>query len=419
MVVDVLKYISDYIRNKNSFDIFNSLPNEDKFSFTLGGDFEGLILKPHKRGYIAAKETKFNSTSPTAWVGKDGCGKQVEFRFPPSHYPHNVIINYEKSLNIFKGWVMEGNSGGLVFGYYRFSQTMGGHIHFGKKQNKDLISKLDYYLAVPILMISNSKELKSRCKSNYGKLSATENKSYGFEYRTLGSFAVNKDLATEIYVLAGLIADMHESFSYPIIDDTFKTKYYNGEKSYFTENHIAFIENEILRVASERFGNWGWAFVQILNFLNRVDQKKVLISSSKDVLQMWELTLDYFRLKFKIQVNPDDFLEGLTNRLLSNIENSVCLDEDLFIYGVKQARSSEDVEIWLSSLLYDKLMALLGEKMINKYYIKNGQFGKALTFKYSIGLSYQLRKKLYEKPNHKKSINWLGIIREVITKCVV
>ena len=97
----------------------------------------------------------------------------------------------------------------------------------------------------------------------------------------------------------------------------------------------------------------------------------------------------------------------------------IYLDEDLLIYGVKAARSAEDIEIWLSPLLYEKVVSMLEEKTVKKYHIKRGRFGIAETLKYSMGLSYQLRKKLDEKPNHKKSNYWIKIIHEVIKKCVV
>lgn len=419
MIVESLEYIYENLDSKNLVDFFNSPPDQDNFIFNLGGDFEGLILKRNGKGFIAAKNTIFNSTSPTAWVGKDGSGNQVEFRFKPSKYPHIVVKNFESSLNIFKDWAVMGNSSGLAFGHYLYSQTLGGHIHFGKKPKQDLIRKLDLYLAVPVLLISNPRELVLRCKTGYGKLSAIERKPYGFENRTLGSFAINKSLTTEIYVLAGLIADQHEKMASGKINKMFERKYYEGDKEYFIKNHLSFIKSEILKVAFNRFLKWGWAFYQILKFLNRVNQKRNIISSKKEILQNWNLVPSNFLRKYKIIVNSDEYLSDLKSLILENIKIYTKLDGDLLIYGVKASRSSEDFEIMVNDVLYEKLLKLLGGREIEQNHIKSGKFGVANRYKYSIGLSFKLRKKLFDNPKDKQSKIWLKKIQEVISICVV
>ena len=416
-MVESVENIYDILNTDGVVKYLNSSPNQDKFSFSLGGDMEGLILKRNGRGYIPAKNTKFNSTSPTAWVGKDGSGNQIEFRFKPSENPYIVINNFQNSLKIFRDWAVQGNSGGVIFGNYKHSQCLGGHIHFSIPLTSDLVKKLDYYLAVPVMMLSDTKELVSRCKSSYGKLSNTEGKKYGGEYRTLGSFSVEKALTCEVFVLAGLIGDQFNHFSSSKLSSKCIKSYYEGDKKYFVKNHLTYIKKEILMNAFERFKKWGWAFLQILRFLNRLNQAENIISSKTEVLRNWNLISNRITSKYRIVINSDDYLLNLKPVLLEKLNTITDLDEDLLIYGVKSSRSTESDQIWVSSMLYEKLKNSIGSEQLEKYHVQEGSFGTSEVYKYSIGLSHKLRKKLNEKPKDKKTFEKVKIIQEVIGKC--
>lgn len=418
-MVESVENIYDILNTEGVVKYLNSSPNQDKFSFSLGGDMEGLILKRNGRGYIPAKNTKFNSTSPTAWVGKDGSGNQVEFRFKPSQNPYILINNFENSLKIFRDWAVQGNSGGLIFGHYKHSQCLGGHIHFSVPLESDLVKKLDYYLAVPVMLLSDTKELVLRCKSNYGKLSNTEEKRYGGEYRTLGSFPIDKALTCEIFVLAGLIGEQFRQFSPSRLSSKCIKSYYDGDKKYFLKNHLAFIKTEILTKSFERFKKWGWAFLQILRFLNRLDQAENIISSKTEVLRSWNLIPNRIISKYRIVINSDDYLSDLKPVLLGKFNIFTDLEEDLLLYGVKASRSTEPDQIWVSSMLYEKLKRSIGREQLEKYHVHEGSFGTSEGYKYSIGLSHKLRKKLFEKPKDKNIFEKLKIIQEVIGKCAV
>lgn len=69
-----------------------------------------------------------------------------------------------------------------------FLRTFGFHIHIGSKQDPfKLIKKLDYFLGLPSLDMDPDKERRSI----YGRAGDCRIKSYGVEYRVLGSFMLN------------------------------------------------------------------------------------------------------------------------------------------------------------------------------------------------------------------------------------
>lgn len=422
MTMSRYKHVFDVLKIEDIYGLAPLLhgypPEEDSFNFTLGGDIEGLILNKSGNGFIPAKNTQFNSTSPTAWVGKDGAGDQVEFRFKPDKNPYKVIQNFKKSINIFKEWALKGNSKGVVFGYNPYSKPVGGHIHFGMVSSTNLIKKFDYYLAIPLLIISDTRELTARCKGSYGKLSATENKSYGFEYRTLGSFPITEELATEVYVLAGLIADQHKNLMHFEITDEISENYYNGRKDYFCKNHIERIKEELFGVALYRFKKWGWALLQLINFFKRIDCKHSLISSKREVLNGWKVLKSKNEVDYKVLLNSDEYLRELKPKLLNNTEVSTNLKGDMMIYGVKNERSKKDYEIWLNSEMFQKIQLFMSDDKILRYNITEGCFGVGREFQCALGLSYKLRKLLNEESESKKAKRWLKNIQEVIRLCV-
>ncbi|MFX1392346.1 MAG: hypothetical protein ACFFAH_02125 [Promethearchaeota archaeon] len=393
-------------------------PDEDKFNFTLGGDIEGLILNKSGTGYIRAKDTKFNSTSSTAWVGMDGAGDQIEFRYKPSKYPHKIVENFQNSLKIFKNWISQGNSKGVVFGYYPYSKPVGGHIHFGKSESQDLVKKLDYYLAIPLLLVSDAHELSLRCQGRYGKLSSTESKSYGFEYRTLGSFPINATIATEVYVLAGLIADKYRDLPAVKLNDKIRENYNKGNKIYFIRNHLSRIERNIFKVAFKRFIRWGWALSAIINFFTKVNRGGTLISSNNEILLNWNLLPKRASTKHKTIISNDDYMNDLKLFLLNEISQKIHLDENLYIYGVKDGRSSNYNQIWMSEPLYDTLRNNLVNLSVSKTEVVKGCYGKGKNHKYSIGLAYKFRRNLHENLYSESTKRALMILKEVVKLCV-
>jgi hypothetical protein len=122
--------------------------------------------------------------------------------------------------------------------------------------------------------------------------------------------------------------------------------------------------------------------------------------------------------KYKIIINSDDYLDEIRNNLLYNINIYTNIDDNLLIYGVKASRAIRAYQIWLNDPLYKKVIRTMPAKDLNEFNITKGNFGVSDNYKYSIGLSFELRKLLSKKKDEKISLKWLKIIQEVIKKCV-
>ncbi|MHA1281995.1 MAG: putative amidoligase domain-containing protein [Promethearchaeota archaeon] len=393
----------------------NSDPLESSFNFTIGGDLEVIILDSSGREMIPANQTIFNSTSSTAWFGRDGSGPIAEIRFPYSRNPYTLIINVERSINIFikSRLFQQKKSSGLIAGFYRFSKPLGGHIHFGISPNDDMIKKLDYYLAIPVLLISDPYELKQRTLyTSYGKLGAFRRKSYGFEYRTLGSFIVDPEIATEIFSLAGIIVEKYRNLPQVEITEQIKNRYNNADKDFFFQKHLPQIKKDLFKLTMKEFSHWPWIISKICQFFRRIDAKEIKISSQKELLHQWS---KYTPKKYIF--NNDDYLANIKSMILNKIGHQCYLCDDLLIYGAKKSRSSEKYVIFLNRELFRKAKFLLGTEKIKKYHIQEGCFGYGNHHRFSIGLSYDLRKLLAEKPNSPLAKQWLNQICEVIKEC--
>lgn len=119
---------------------------------------------------------------------------------------------------------------------------IGGHIHFGGiRLSSKLLRSLDNYLAIPIMMLEDSKSgVKRRAK--YGLLSDFRTKEYGgFEYRTLPSWLISPEYARGVLCLAYIIIHNYTRLitnylSTPGAQEAF----YTGRKQYFSNiiNHI-------------------------------------------------------------------------------------------------------------------------------------------------------------------------------------
>ena len=172
-------------------------------------DYE-WFSKNNKIGYEIQRANTWLTTNTTFQIGTDGCSSIGELRPDPKNDPlehtdeiERLLTELYKVLIPNKLKIRAGNG-------YRFA--LGGHIHFNKKFNHERKHNKNYYLVNVMDLLSlfylnfqDKREFKTRIK-NYGRLSAYETKSYGFEYRTLSSWlgtrAYTKGTLCLAYVLA-------------------------------------------------------------------------------------------------------------------------------------------------------------------------------------------------------------------------
>ena len=163
--------------------------------FTLGCDPE-LICRRNGQFISADRYFKQNSS-----FGLDGCESTAEVRPGYSESPIDLtskiyqILNYGHS----KADDLEFYSGHFVDDY-----AIGGHIHFSIEPDANIIKALDIVLGSLSNCIDDKEQKQKRERTGYGKLSAYRRKSYGFEYRTPGSFLLSPSTTLVTLTLAKL-----------------------------------------------------------------------------------------------------------------------------------------------------------------------------------------------------------------------
>ena len=205
----------------------------------IGSDAEFLLYKRGTNNFVNAYEILENSEHSE--LGIDGENRIAEIRPEPTSEPldhaKNIFKILESNLTDLKNFRCEGEP--------QKDAGVGGHIHFGSEYLKNIstiqmnkVKKLlDFYLALP-LCLSEFYDSKS-LRGDYCRLSSTESKDYGFEYRNLNSWLTTKKLTKGVLCLAFTIM-------YNILNSIEKrnfTKDFSKDIDFITENH--FILNHI------------------------------------------------------------------------------------------------------------------------------------------------------------------------------
>lgn len=164
-------------------------------SFTLGCDPE--LICQH-RGQFVPAHRYFKSNSS---FGLDGCDSTAEIRPGYSESPIDltakikIIIDYGHS----KAPDLE-----FYAGHYVCEYSIGGHLHFSVEPETKIIESLDTVLGSLSNCIDDKDQRSKRERSGYGKKGAYRRKSYGFEYRTPGSFLLSPSTTLVTLTLAKL-----------------------------------------------------------------------------------------------------------------------------------------------------------------------------------------------------------------------
>lgn len=164
-------------------------------SFTIGADPE-LVCR--RQGQFISAHNYFMANSS---CGLDGCEAVFEAR---GFYDESVIDLTSKIYQVLnyaheKAPELEFISGHFVDGY-----AIGGHTHFSIDPLPEIIDGLDIVLGSLSNCIDDKVQRQKRERSGYGKKGAYRRKSYGFEYRTPGSFLLSPTVTLVHLTLAKL-----------------------------------------------------------------------------------------------------------------------------------------------------------------------------------------------------------------------
>ncbi len=177
-------------------------------SFTIGCDPE-LIC--HRNGQFVPVHNYFKQNSS---FGLDGCESTAEIRPGYSESPIDLTSKIYQILNYGHNKEPE-----LEFysGHFVDSFAIGGHTHFSVESTSEIIDALDIVLGSLSNCIDDKMQRQKRERSGYGKKSSYRRKSYGFEYRTPGSFLLSASVTLVHLTLSKLavigVLEDHINFS--------------------------------------------------------------------------------------------------------------------------------------------------------------------------------------------------------------
>ena len=281
---------------------------------TLGSDpeFEQLVDFNHYQ----VVQSKYRGTNNE--IGCDGSGYQIELRPAPSETPEGLVYNIKSLIRRMDVPISVAGD----------AYPLGAHIHFGfapvvanKDVYKTIIKILDDFLGVPL------STLNGKARGSYARLSAYEEKSYGFEYRSLPS------------------AFLHSPHTARIV---FKIAY-NLVKSLFKKSHIQYeisekyINGKCIKMPSEKYYHLCASLTKkeynhFIWFLHNFEKFKY-----KTINRNWGVkNLIYIDINLNDTWN-NKFFKGILRKVLKrklkeNKINQIVLN--ITLYGLKKERGN-------------------------------------------------------------------------------
>lgn len=161
----------------------------------------------------------------------------AEVRPTPAFCPIDLTLNIKKCLEQASRMAPYRNvkwvAGSQPFAGY----SIGGHIHFSNiKLDAALLRALDNYLGITSFLLENPNTAVRRRKK-YGHLSEYRLKNHGgFEYRTPGSWLVNREITAAILCLAKIISSRYYQMNKNYLNNPeAQEAFYKGNQDYFRE----------------------------------------------------------------------------------------------------------------------------------------------------------------------------------------
>lgn len=164
-------------------------------SFTLGADPE-LVLRLNGKFVHAHNYFKSNSS-----FGLDGCESIAEVRPGFSESPLDLTA---KIYQIIEYGHLKQPDVEFISGHFVDQYAIGGHIHISVDPTPEVVDALDTVLYSFSNCIDDKEQRIKREKMGYGKRKSFRKKSYGFEYRTPGSWLLSPSTTLVTLTLAKL-----------------------------------------------------------------------------------------------------------------------------------------------------------------------------------------------------------------------
>ena len=164
-------------------------------SFTIGCGPE-LICR--RNGQFVPAHHFFKAHSS---MGLDGCESTAEIRPGYSESPIDLTSKIYQILDYGHDKAPELE---LYSGHYVDDYAIGGHTHISSEPTGDIINALDTVLGSFSNCIDDKQQRAKRERTGYGRRGAYRRKSYGFEYRTPGSFLLSPSITLVHFTLAKL-----------------------------------------------------------------------------------------------------------------------------------------------------------------------------------------------------------------------
>jgi hypothetical protein len=326
---------------------------------TIGSDAEVSFALDKAIKTNLYRADNFLTTSLTTQLGCDGCASIAELRPNYTENPIEHINNLKKILKRLKVKIGNENKGLdgkkiITLAGNGFSQyPTGGHIHFGiqltTQRDREILKLLD--IMAIFLMPMENKEFASRRRLNtgYGQLGAFERKSYGFEYRTLGSWLYDSNNARNILCLAytlGYEFVNNRKFTEKIIK-TVKNNIYSGKE--LNRKTMIMYSGCNSQFFNKREFNLYSYFMKSVRKMEKYQEYKPYIENlfsffklrkefreNEDILENWDLnkTKSYFYHFNSNDCFIPEIKKGIKNKLVNDNKN-------LFIFGLNKNRTPD------------------------------------------------------------------------------
>ena len=347
-----------------------------KGKITIGTDPEFEQLNSFSEYQVI--KTTYRGTDPNQKIGCDGSGDQIELRPDPAESPLGIVKNLKSLILMIESPISVAGD----------RYPLGAHIHFGFNPQianirtciKTFVDALDDFLGKPLSTVNG------KARGDYAKLSAYEEKKWGFEYRSLPS----------TYLYSPKTAFIVFKTAYNIIKNLLKEgniiyklekKTINGSKitmpskEYYlsiaelTEKEykefISFIRNFKKHKYKPINGNWGKKDLILINVMLNDDWK------NKDFKELLKMRLKERLLELKkgnivlninlygLKQSRGEVVAGFKSSIYNTIEHpeTVPFEKSEFFYGLPYSFRVGNISFDLFTTIADEITKDIVEKI--------------------------------------------------------
>jgi len=328
----------------------------------IGSDPEGIVIDGE--GYHISASRIIDDPDCEKEIGCDGHSFTLEFRPHPGN-PDEHLKNIEMLITQFS---QKYPNHDIKSGSYVAGEPIGGHIHFSCLHSSEKQKFLNYYLAVPILMLEDSRSAQRRRRSGYGGLNNYRIKPWGWEYRTLPSWIIGKGITKAVLRAAWIIIHKYDLMPSPPPQKDWEDEFYNAEKQYIKPHAFRALK-QLMKFAPSHDYKLSIASLKSLIHLNKDWQEE------RPIIKRWK-----GKGNTKIYGNCTDFM---ICSILKEIE--ILPKKKYILYGI---RDTHNCDIILPKSLEGKIEA---DDLKIKFY--NTPFAERNDWATGIGISNSMRER--------------------------